>query len=421
MTATPSLLSVFASAGPHVLAFDLARYLLAALPMAGLVWLLMRTDWRSRRIQARRPATADYRRELLASLRTVLVFASVGTFTVWAVRGGWIALGTAMPTPLQFVGHLLLMLVAHDAYFYWTHRALHHRRLFGWCHRLHHRSVAPTPFAAYAFDLPEAFVQAVFMPLWLALVTVPEGVAFVFLTIMILRNVMGHAGLELHTRGWVDHPLLRHINTTLHHDLHHSGAYARNFGLYFTWWDRLMGTEHPDYARLYREVTARPAAADVPALSGRLVIGAAAGLLLIAALLAVVAHPAHAGAAAVEDLWVTPGYAARVRIEPCAANPAERCGRIEWLWEAVDASDRPVRDSHNPDRALRARPVAGLMILQGFRPGTAEWRGGRIYNPEDGRSYDATLRLRGADLLEVRGCVAFLCQSQLWRRASSMP
>jgi sterol desaturase/sphingolipid hydroxylase (fatty acid hydroxylase superfamily) len=28
--------------------------------------------------------------------------------------------------------------------------------------------------------------------------------------------------------------------------MHHEHA-PRNFGLYFTWWDRLMGTEHPDY------------------------------------------------------------------------------------------------------------------------------------------------------------------------------
>ena len=31
-----------------------------------------------------------------------------------------------------------------------------------------------------------------------------------------------------------------------HHDLHHQGP-RWNFGLYFTLWDRLMGTEHPDY------------------------------------------------------------------------------------------------------------------------------------------------------------------------------
>ena len=42
-------------------------------------------------------------------------------------------------------------------------------------------------------------------------------------------------------------------NTTTHHDLHHSaGNY--NYGLYFTWWDRMMGTEHPEYKERFRAV-----------------------------------------------------------------------------------------------------------------------------------------------------------------------
>ena len=46
-------------------------------------------------------------------------------------------------------------------------------------------------------------------------------------------------------------PLLRYVTTTTHHDLHHSsGRY--NYGLYFTWWDRWMGTEHPEYVRRFR-------------------------------------------------------------------------------------------------------------------------------------------------------------------------
>ena len=39
-------------------------------------------------------------------------------------------------------------------------------------------------------------------------------------------------------------------------DLHHSSGNT-NFGLYFTWWDRWMGTEHPRYREEFRKVTAR--------------------------------------------------------------------------------------------------------------------------------------------------------------------
>jgi hypothetical protein len=57
------------------------------------------------------------------------------------------------------------MVLMHDAYFYWTHRLMHHPRLFRIFHRAHHLSASPTPWAAYSFSVPEAFVQAGIGPL----------------------------------------------------------------------------------------------------------------------------------------------------------------------------------------------------------------------------------------------------------------
>ena len=55
------------------LTFDLGRYLIAASLIAGLVWILRRTSWASRKIQKREATRADFLREFGASLRTVLV------------------------------------------------------------------------------------------------------------------------------------------------------------------------------------------------------------------------------------------------------------------------------------------------------------------------------------------------------------
>lgn len=252
--------------------FDLGRYLVAAGLMSFIVALLMRSDWRSRKIQARVAKRDDYRREILLSLRTVLVYMAVSLITVAGFRTG------VLRTPheasaLVSAGYVALMVLAHDAYFYWVHRAMHHPKLFRHFHRSHHRSITPTPWAAYAFDIPEAVVMAVFMPLWLFIVPTPGPAIFAFLAVMIVRNVMGHAGLELHARGWASHPVLKWISTTTHHDMHHSGSFRHNYGFYFTFWDKVMRTEHPDYVRVYDEVTARPDRRDVPRLSGRLVMG----------------------------------------------------------------------------------------------------------------------------------------------------
>jgi sterol desaturase/sphingolipid hydroxylase (fatty acid hydroxylase superfamily) len=74
---------------------------------------------------------------------------------------------------------------------------------------------------------------------------------------MIIRNVMGHARLELHSRYWLRNPLTKWINTTTHHDLHHCGGFTTNYGLYFTVWDKICGTEHPDYAARFEEIVGR--------------------------------------------------------------------------------------------------------------------------------------------------------------------
>lgn len=267
--------------------FDLGRYLFAAGLMAAIVWLLMHSDWRSRKIQARRAKASDYRREILLSLRTVMVFALVGIATYFGYANNYIPHGDEAASAPIIAAFVAAMVIAHDAYFYWLHRLMHHPRLFRRFHRSHHKSVTPTPWAAYAFDIPEAFIMAAFMPLWLTAVPTPKVAIFIFLAVMIVRNVMGHAGLELHARGWASHPLCKWISTTTHHDLHHAGGFNYNYGFYFTFWDKLMRTEHPDYVRVFDEVTALPADVDVPRLSGRLVMGG----FLIAALSAAAAVP----------------------------------------------------------------------------------------------------------------------------------
>jgi len=46
--------------------------------------------------------------------------------------------------PVWIVVSFAVTVIAHDAYFYWAHRAMHHRRLFALFHRTHHLSRTPT-------------------------------------------------------------------------------------------------------------------------------------------------------------------------------------------------------------------------------------------------------------------------------------
>ena len=240
------------------LPYELGRYLIGASVMSAIVWLLLRTVWRTRRLQARTSSRADFNREFWSSIRSCIIYATVSVPVSWATHQGYLpypgnSLGWATNLSL-----LALMIIAHDAYFYWTHRMMHHPLLFKRFHRFHHRSITPTPFTAYAFAMPEAVVNTMFVVIWVSLVPTPGLVTLTFLTIQIIRNVIGHAGLELHPRWWLASPLTRWISTTTHHDMHHNGSFNHNYGFYFTFWDRLMGTEHPDYAARFEQATARP-------------------------------------------------------------------------------------------------------------------------------------------------------------------
>jgi Delta7-sterol 5-desaturase len=256
MNQPTTLLSIAQDEFLGIFLFDFGRYLIAASLVAGAVWLLRRTSWASRKIQAREATMADFLREFSAAILTVLVYIVVAVPTVWALRNGIMPEYQGQATGLDVAIYLIAILLAHDTYFYWTHRAMHHPRLFKRVHRFHHKTVTPTAWAAYSFALPEAFLMALFMPLYLYFVPTPGFAIFLFLAIMILRNAMGHAGLELHARGWASHPMLKWISTTTHHDLHHAGSFNHNFGFYFTWWDKLMGTEHADYVATFDRVTA---------------------------------------------------------------------------------------------------------------------------------------------------------------------
>jgi Delta7-sterol 5-desaturase len=79
----------------------------------------------------------------------------------------------------------------------------------------------------------------------------------IFMFWQITFNIVGHTGYEFHPRWLMDSWLGRILNTPTNHAQHHEKMRG-NYGLYFNVWDRLMGTNHPDYESRFREVTTRP-------------------------------------------------------------------------------------------------------------------------------------------------------------------
>ncbi len=114
----------------------------------------------------------------------------------------------------------------------------------------------------------------------------------------------------------------------------------------------------------------------------------------------------------IDGLWQTEAETATVRIADCGDGTP--CGVIET---AVIPDGEPMTDVNNSDPAFRDQPIIGLTILDGFEADGDKWKKGRIYNPEDGKSYKSSIQLDDTpDILKVKGCIAFLCQTQRWTR-----
>jgi sterol desaturase/sphingolipid hydroxylase (fatty acid hydroxylase superfamily) len=245
--------------------FDAFQYLLAAGLTFLVLWMLLRRRWAHRRIVAAYPEGRHLRREFLLSISTVLIFGLIGTLTALMFIAGWsrIYLEVGEYGWFYLVASVAVLLVVHDAYFYWTHRAMHSRALYKYFHLAHHRSVNPSPFAAYAFAPAEAFVQGVFLTLMFPVLPLHPIAILAFIFVQVFRNAVGHSGFEVFPRSWRKAPVLRWLNTNTHHHLHHMRGRG-NFGLYFLWWDRWCGTEHPETASLFDRAAGRPAEAARP-------------------------------------------------------------------------------------------------------------------------------------------------------------
>ncbi|MFQ6538473.1 MULTISPECIES: sterol desaturase family protein [Aphanothece] len=140
----------------------------------------------------------------------------------------------------------LAVLLLQDGFFYATHRLFHHRALYGWFHQGHHRSRQPTPWTSFAFDPLEAVVQAVFLVAVVVLLPLHRGTLLAVLSTMTVWAMVNHLGLDHLPLRFPHHWLGHWVIGPAHHSVHHR-RHQMHYGLYFTFWDRLFGTEDPAY------------------------------------------------------------------------------------------------------------------------------------------------------------------------------
>lgn len=243
----------------RILMTDFLRYFIAASTAYVVFWILFKKQWQHRVIQNKPLRSRQMRSEFAYSLSTVVIFACIGWGIVSLKRAGYTLIYKDFDKygTVWFFTSIVLMILLHDAYFYWTHRLMHHPRIFRHVHLVHHHSTNPSPWAAYAFHPFEAVVEAGIFVLIVFTIPAYPLALISFLLYMITRNVLGHLGIEFLPKGFLKNRWVNWHTSTTHHDMHHK-HFEHNYGLYFTWWDRWCGTEHPKYETTFDEVTARP-------------------------------------------------------------------------------------------------------------------------------------------------------------------
>lgn len=221
----------------------IARYFLVAGIFYFVFYVWFPEKFKKRKISNKGYKKSQLQKEIRYSIINSFIFALAGVACViawqkgftkvylYAFEFGWWYL------PVSLVIYMLLQ----ETYYYWLHRWMHYPKIFKIVHKVHHDSNIASPFTAFSFHPYEGILQAIFLPILLLLIPVNIVVLIVLLTIMTFSSVINHLDIDIFPEN-PNNLLTKHIIGAAHHAKHHR-YFKYNFGLYFTFWDRLINTE----------------------------------------------------------------------------------------------------------------------------------------------------------------------------------
>ena len=393
---------------PYVFLHDFLRYFIAASTAYLLFWVLFKKQWQHRMVQQKWPKTSRKWAEFKYSMSTVVIFSLVGFSIVQLKLRGYTQVYDNITDYGWgwFVGSLAIMFIAHDAYYYWVHRWMHHPKLFKYVHLVHHKSTNPSPWAAYSFHPIEALLEALIYVIFVFVMPVHGLALMIFLMAMIIRNVVSHLGMEVLPAWFIRSRWLNWMTSTTHHDLHHKN-FNTNYGLYFTWWDQWIGTEDKVYVQTFEEVTSRPRQKEVIPTRK---LSKVSSITIFFFFLPVLHGQSPVG------LWQTIDDKTG---EPVAMIEIKQTGdrlegKIVELLIAADDMGNPVCSAC--EGARKGQTVIGMDMIWGF---DLKGKKGKILDPEGGEIYHSKMWLAGEETLKVRGYAGpfnLFYRTQTWQR-----
>lgn len=226
----------------------LVRYFLIA---GGAYWLFysaLEKLFVKRSLHQKSSPEQSIYKDIKLSVLSAAVFALSATLVMTGYDLGITRIYTDLSNyGLWYLGaSFVAVLILQDTYFYFLHRMFHRPSIFRWVHYGHHRSGDPTPWTSFAFDPPEAFLQAIFFVGIVFIIPLHFVTLVSVLMTMTIWAVWNHLGFELFPSSFAKHWLGRWFIGSTHHSIHHR-KYTVHYGLYFTFWDKMLGTQDPNY------------------------------------------------------------------------------------------------------------------------------------------------------------------------------
>lgn len=216
----------------------IVRYVLVAGIPYLWFYVIRRKKYNKFKIQSSYPEKGQVFKEVKYSIVTLFIYSlGIWLFIYWLQNGYTKNYNEISEYGIAyFVLSIVLMIFMHDAYSYWVHKLMHHKYLFKYTHLLHHKFKNPSPWCAFAFHPFEAVLTLGIIPLVMFFIPWHNLALIIFISIIIIYDTFIHLGFSINKFKF-----FRWQNTPEDHDVHHRNSRV-NFGLYFTFWDRLMGT-----------------------------------------------------------------------------------------------------------------------------------------------------------------------------------
>ncbi|MGB1248523.1 MAG: DUF2147 domain-containing protein [Chitinophagales bacterium] len=118
---------------------------------------------------------------------------------------------------------------------------------------------------------------------------------------------------------------------------------------------------------------------------------------------------------ALVGVWYNTDKSAKIEI---IEKSGKFYGNIIWLEDPLMDDGTPKINLNSPEKSDQDDPIIGLQILWGFEDdGDGVYKDGKIYDPENGKTYKCKMTLEG-DELDVRGYIGIpaLGRTENWTR-----